>query len=58
MRFIPTLAHGVVDYGAGLILELSPSIFGFNYGGAETWVPHIAFGRFGVGATRTSRTDP
>lgn len=41
MRFIPSLAHRVVDSVAGLILALSPWTFGFNYGGAETWVPLI-----------------
>lgn len=46
MRFISTRAHGVLDYLVGLFLAFSPWIFGFNYGGAETWLPFV----LGLGA--------
>jgi len=41
MRFIPTKVHGILDYTVGAILAISPWLFGFNRGGAETWVPFI-----------------
>lgn len=39
MRFISTRAHGVIDYLMGLLLIISPWIFGFADGGAAQWVP-------------------
>lgn len=41
MRFIPTRVHGIIDYLMGALLIAAPWIFGFNRGGAETWVPVI-----------------
>lgn len=46
MRFIPTRIHGILDYVGGLLLIISPWIFGFADGGAETWIPVI----LGIGA--------
>jgi hypothetical protein len=41
MRFIPTRAHGVLDYLVGILLMASPWLFGFGAGGAETWLPVV-----------------
>lgn len=41
MRFISTRIHGMLDYGAGLLLIVAPWLFGFGDGGAETWLPVI-----------------
>ena len=41
MRFIPTRIHGMLDYLMGALLIVSPWLFGFNRGGAETWIPII-----------------
>jgi len=41
MRFIPTRVHGVLDYVVGLLLIASPWLFGFAYGGEETWIPVV-----------------
>ncbi len=46
MRFIPTRIHGMLDYGMGLLLIVSPWLFGFADGGAAQWVPII----LGLGA--------
>ena len=46
MRFIPTRAHGFLDYLMGALLIVAPWLFGFAAGGAETWVPVV----LGVGA--------
>lgn len=39
MKFISTKTHGYLDYLVGAFLIVSPWIFDFNRGGAETWVP-------------------
>lgn len=41
MRFLPTQAHGYVDYIVGVVLIIAPWLLGFAAGGAETWVPVI-----------------
>ena len=41
MRFIPTNIHGIIDYIVGIALIAAPWLFGFAFGGAETWVPVI-----------------
>ncbi|HYP17366.1 MAG TPA: SPW repeat protein [Opitutus sp.] len=41
MRFIPTRIHGVLDYALGLLLILSPRLFGFQTGGIEAKLPVI-----------------
>lgn len=46
MRFIPTRAHGYLDYIVGALLIVAPWLFGFALGGAETWIPVL----FGSGA--------
>ena len=38
MRFIPTQAHGWIDYVLGVILVISPWLLGFAAGGPDTWV--------------------
>lgn len=38
MRFISTRTHGVLDYLMGALLIAAPWLFGFAYGGTETWV--------------------
>src|SRR4051812_13538646 len=39
MKIIPRQIHGILDYVVGIILILSPRLFGFSYGGAEQSVP-------------------
>jgi hypothetical protein len=39
MRFIPSRVHGMLDYIVGLLLILSPRLFGFQMGGAEERIP-------------------
>lgn len=41
MRFIPTNVHGMLDYGMGLLLIISPWLFGFSENEAAMWVPVI-----------------
>ena len=41
MRFIPTTAHGVLDYLMGLVLIAAPWLLGFYDSGAAAWVPIV-----------------
>lgn len=41
MRFLPTRAHGYMDYLMGALLIAAPWLLGFAGGGAETWVPVV-----------------
>lgn len=38
MRFIPTRFHGMLDYVVGLILIVSPWLFGFSHVTTATWI--------------------
>ena len=38
-RPLPTRLHGIIDYGLGGLLMISPWLLGFARGGAETVVP-------------------
>jgi len=41
MRFISTKVHGTLDYISGLLIIVSPWLFGFADGTAAQWVPVI-----------------
>ena len=41
MRFLPTRAHGLMDYALGVLLIAAPWLLGFSRGRAETWVPVV-----------------
>lgn len=41
MRFIPTRIHAVVDYLTGVLLLVSPWLFGFAVGGVAQWLPVV-----------------
>jgi hypothetical protein len=43
MRIISSRVHGILDYLVGILLIAAPWIFGFAFGGAETYVP-VALG--------------
>lgn len=44
MRFISTVAHGMLDYFLGILLIGMPWLLGFAAGGAETWIPVVLGG--------------
>src|SRR4051794_16143563 len=41
MKIISRRTHGILDYVVGLLLILSPKIFGFDTGGIESRLPVI-----------------
>jgi len=42
MRVIPAKVHGLLDYSVSLLMLVTPWVFGFAGGGAETWVLVLA----------------
>ena len=55
VRRIPMPTHLALDLGSGLLLAVSPWLFGF----AEfVWVPHLVLGLLEVGAALTTQRTP
>lgn len=55
MRLIPTWIHGFLDYGIGLLLIVTPWVFGFA---DDVRVPHVILGILEIGAGLMTRTAP
>jgi uncharacterized membrane protein HdeD (DUF308 family) len=41
---LPLSAHLMMDVVAGIVLAVSPWLFGFADEGTEAWLPHLVFG--------------
>jgi hypothetical protein len=54
VRAIPMPAHLVLDAVGGIILAISPFVFGFAQ---RTWLPHVVIGLFEVGTSLVTRTQ-
>ena len=52
---LPMDVHLGLDAGGGLLLAVSPWLFGFA---DRTWVPHVAFGLLEVGAALLTKSMP
>jgi SPW repeat len=55
VRVIPMPVHLGLDVAAGLLLAVSPWLFGFA---DRVWVPHVIFGLAEIGAGLMTRTVP
>jgi hypothetical protein len=55
VRAIPMPAHLVLDAVGGIILAVSPFVFGFAQ---RTWLPYVIIGVFEVGTSLVTRTRP
>ena len=55
VRVIPLPIHLGIDIASGVLLALSPWLFGFA---DRVWVPHVVFGLAEIGAGLTTRTVP
>lgn len=49
VKIVPMSTHLVVDYLTGILLALSPWLFGFADLAANAWVPHVVVGILIVG---------
>jgi hypothetical protein len=54
--FSPGL-HMAIDFIAGVILALSPWIFGFNDEGTNAWLPHLIVGIALIGVSLFTNTS-
>ncbi len=55
VRKLPMPVHLMLDLGGGLLLLVSPWLFGFA---DEVWVPHVLFGLLEVGAALVTQRVP
>jgi hypothetical protein len=54
-RVIPMRTHLMLDLAGGLLLAVSPWLFGFA---DDVWLPHLVLGVLEVGASLMSQTRP
>jgi hypothetical protein len=54
-RVIPMSGHLTLDLLSGVLLAVSPWLFGFS---DVVWMPHLVLGLLEVGAALTTRTTP
>ncbi len=54
-RTIPMATHLMLDIASGIVLAVSPWIFGFA---DDVWAPHLILGLLEIGAGLTTRTTP
>jgi hypothetical protein len=55
VRRLPMSVHLVLDLAGGVVLAVSPWVFGFA---DDVWVPHLVLGILEIGAALTTRTTP
>ena len=55
-RALPMPAHLALDAAKGLLMALSPWLFGFAKNGTRYWLPHVLMGTADVVAAVTTRT--
>jgi hypothetical protein len=55
VKAIPMSVHLMLDLGSGIILAVSPWLFGFA---DEIWWPHLVFGLLEIGAALMTQTRP
>jgi len=56
LKLVPMRVHLFMDYLVGLVLALSPWLFGFADTEANVWVPHLVVGLLVIGYA--AATDP
>ncbi len=55
VKMIPMQTHLMMDFGIGVILALSPWLFGFA---DQVYLPHVIFGVFSILASLTTHRVP
>ncbi|AWH91208.1 SPW repeat protein [Dietzia lutea] len=57
VKLVPMRIHVWMDVLVGLVLAVSPWIFGFADNDANVWVPHLVVGIAVIGYALITRTD-
>lgn len=57
IKLVPMRIHVWTDVVVGLVLAVSPWIFGFADDDANVWVPHLVVGIVVIGYALITRTD-
>lgn len=57
-RLIPMRTHLMADAGLGLLLAVSPWLFGFADEGANAWLPFVAIGLGEIVSAMTTDPEP
>ncbi|MFL5327653.1 MAG: SPW repeat protein [Gemmataceae bacterium] len=52
---IPMNVHLMLDAGSGIVLAISPWLFGFS---SFVWIPHVVLGLMEVGSAFATETTP
>ncbi len=55
VRRLPMRTHLMLDLGGGILLAVSPWLFGFN---DVVWVPHVILGLVEIGTAAMTQTSP
>jgi hypothetical protein len=58
LKVIPMSLHVMVDLLAGIVLALSPLIFGFTDAGTNAWLPHVVAGIALIGVALMTERHP
>jgi phosphatidylglycerophosphate synthase len=57
-RLIPMRTHLMADAGLGLLLTVSPWLFGFADKGTNAWLPFVAIGLGEISSAMTTDPEP
>jgi hypothetical protein len=57
-RLIPMRTHLMADAGLGLLLTVSPWLFGFADEGTNAWLPFVAIGLGEISSAMTTDPEP
>jgi hypothetical protein len=57
-RLIPMRTHLMADTGLGLLLAVSPWLFGFADEGTNAWLPFVAIGLGEIASAMTTDPEP
>lgn len=58
LKVLPMPAHLAIDFASGVLLAVSPWLFGFADRPPSVWMPHVIGGLLEIGVVLVSQTEP